>query len=202
MVKKEDYFGRNELPNIDVEGLPFQLFVIGEPVGSMKGVPKHTTCARFIFDTSAMGELFLYVEKPAPSEIKAVQSGKITLGMTKHKGLLFLTWQFGDKDLIMETPYNFHLRGNDFVFQIPKEGQGYGINVILVDSSNGIIKALRMFGTSKEWSDDFRNECLVQQKENFDPVAYDNALQLSYKERDISDLSNIGKTYDIKWKKL
>jgi hypothetical protein len=179
--------------------LPFQLLVIGHSIGPMKQIGG--TYAQFTFNT-AMGQLFAFIERPTVNEIKAIESGKIVLGMTNVGDVFFLNFQFGNRDLTFEVPYHAQLELNKFEFQIPEEGKGYGIQIVLVDSTNGIIKAIRLIGTSKEWSDDFRNAFIGMKKEPFDRGVYDKAVQQVYSKYPIGKLISVGKIFDIKWKKV
>ena len=186
--------------------LPFQLITVGKPI--CDEWVKETNLdayAKFDFYT-VMGQLVMYIDRPTNEEIKVVESGDVKLGMTiiHHSNMpshsvLFLTWQFG-KSLAFETPYNIHLRLEDFEFTIPEEGYGYGIQCILVDSSNGIVEAIRVLGTSKEWTDDFRNINMDQKDKVFNKEIYTKFVDLVYREYSTQDIIKMCKIYDIKWR--
>lgn len=182
-------------------GLPFQMFVIGEPIGKISG----DIGARFDFH-KAVGQLLIYVDNPSAIEIISVQNGSIELGMTRIYGILFLTWRFsiGKKRVLeFETPYSIYLGLGmvDCEFDIPEEGQGYGVQMVLIDNITGIVKAIRIIGTSKEWSDDLRKICEEQRKEVFNIEIYNKFVDMSYREYTTQEIVEMSKKYIIKWKK-
>lgn len=192
-----------------IKEIDMQIFAVGKKVGKEVILPE-TIGAKFDF-YKGTGQLIVCVDNPSGIEINTFKTGNVGMGMIELLDVLFLTWKFyighgSDRKDVMdfETPYNIHLGIGmvDREFVVPDEGEGYGIQIILVDSSTRIVKGIRVIGAPNEWSNDFRKICDKQRYAKFDPNEYNKDIDAVCESFTTQQLVSISKPYTIELYRL
>jgi hypothetical protein len=134
-----------------------------------------------------------------PPEIEDVKKGKIQIGFLMHKEIIFLVAKLGCLDWI-NAPYHVRLSPKYTLQPCENENKGYSLTVCLVESNNGIIKALRLVTMPYKLSKTF-NEYVTRQKFNsrndFNLIEYNNKLENIYSVFKVKDLAKYTKIYTV-----
>ncbi|MDT8718273.1 hypothetical protein IAI10_16520 [Clostridium sp. 19966] len=88
-------------------------------------------------------------------EIKEIQIGKYKFGLTIKEDILFFTCEFGKAINISDVAFHFGLYTDNRAKCLPEsieEGNGLALNVIAVDYTTRITKAIRLIGLPTDMS--------------------------------------------------
>lgn len=125
------------------------------------------------FDMTDEGALMtILLNKPTQEEIKDIKGGKLQFGMFVKNNVIFILSKFGGMQW-MDSPYHVALSPNLNTLGEIEEGQGYGCNIVLADSSTGEIKVLRLIGFSTQFSRKLKSNIELQKKQDLNRVDYD-----------------------------
>lgn len=105
------------------------------------------------------------------------------------EGIIFLLSKFGNLPW-MDAPFHVALARNLTHLQNIEEGQGYGLNSMLIDSSKGEILALRYIGLGTKFSRELKKQIELQDKDDFDAYEYDLKLLRIYNTYPTRDMVN------------
>ena len=158
-----------------------------------EGKTHYAEGCRFDFSGS-IPTLFLLYDRPTSKEIHEIKRGIMSIAFKECEDIIFLFFRFGTSDWI-ETPYSVHL-SEPFEFQEISEGMGLALNIFLVDSSNGILKALRAKGLSTEFSRKLKSAIEIQKNKEFDKNLYFNRIAKIENAYTTVDLMKMGCIYD------
>lgn len=140
-----------------------------------------------IFDFQQGGPiLYLFFNRPTEKEIEAIQKGKFQVGIYCRDEVIFILTKFESMSW-MDAPYSIHL-SQPFEFENITEGKGFGLTTLLVDSSTGILKAIRYSGLSTEFSRKLRNAIENQKSIPWDEKAYNQKINMVYGNYRTDDL--------------
>lgn len=153
-----------------------QKYEIGQTVPSFIG---HSECVQFdINDSGAM--MVVFFNRPTQEEINQFAAGKnFEIRFTQISGVIMITTKIGNLNW-MDAPYNPHLSKNLTTFELPDNNKGLGLTLVLVDSSTGQIKHLRLIGLSEQFTKRLFGAALEQKMQDFDAVAYQSAIARIY----------------------
>lgn len=106
---------------------------------------------RLEFDGAFM--LTCAFDRPTAKEKKAFKSGVPQFDLVVVNGIIFFLSRFGTLNW-MDSPFNIHLYPANRILQLKKPGptQGYGLHVMLIDSSTGILVHQRLIGLEHDLS--------------------------------------------------
>lgn len=134
---------------------------VGEPYEEgIKALPEQVA---FTFNSS--GGLLLYIfHNPTPAEIKDVKKGNIKLGILEKAGQMYILSKFGD---LRWEDASFHVRlTKPFRIEgIEHDNEGYLLQIVLIDASNGIVKVIRAVSMPNNMSK-ILYQLIEKQKEN------------------------------------
>lgn len=151
-------------------------------------IPKQDQCK---FDmTDSGGVIVLFYTNPSEKEVDNIKQGEMSVALTEKSGILFFLAKFGSLPWI-DMPYHRQLSPNLTILPVVPEGQGYLVNVVLVDIKTGKVKALRAVGLPTRFSKTFKK--LVESQnaiyENYNGVL--NSIYSDYTTDNLLKLSAI-----------
>lgn len=145
---------------------------VGKPY--KEGVTRYNQGIKFDF-TQAGGNLYLFLNKPAMSEIESIKNGKLQVGFCTRGEAIFMLFKFKGMEW-MDAPYTVHLSKKLESLEQLDIGMGYSLMIHLVDASNGILKVLRLVGMSTSFSSKLRKALMQQQQMSFNNARYDACI--------------------------
>jgi hypothetical protein len=150
-----------------------------------EGKTQYSEGTRFDFRQDG-AVLILFFDRPTSQEIEQIKTGRFEIGFFEKDEIIFMLSRLGSMNYI-DAPYSVHL-SKPFSFDELREGMGFGLNIFLVDASNGILKALRYIGLSTDFSCRLQKAIVGQKTMKFDRRAYDMKLQHIYANYSTNDL--------------
>ncbi len=162
---------------------------VGEVLPGIKGTGDSV---RFGMGDSG-AELLVCFGSPTEKEIAAIKEGPVQFGMFTKENVIFILAKFGTMPW-MDAPFHVGLAKGLTHLQDVEQGMGYGCTIILVDSSTGIVKALRYVGLSTEFSKRLKNNIEEQMNDVFDVAEYDAKLSRimgTYSTKDMVRFSEV-----------
>jgi hypothetical protein len=149
------------------------------------------------FDFTQSGPiLFLFFNRPTQKEVESVKTGKFEYGLYVKDEVIFLFFKFQGLEW-MDAPYTVHL-SEQFEFEEVEDGKGFALNIFLIDSSTGILEAIRLCGLSTKFSLEFQNAVQIQRNIPFDKTTYEKKINMVYGNYATSDLVQRANIYRIK----
>ena len=105
------------------------------------------------FDIDNSGATMLvFFQDPTREEIDQFSSGKnFEIRFTEIYKVIMITAKIGNLNW-MDAPYTPHLSKNLTKFELPNEGQGLGMLLVLVDAVKGEIKYMKIMGLSERFT--------------------------------------------------
>jgi hypothetical protein len=128
-------------------------------------------------------ELRVFLVRPTPKEVAAVESGPVEFGMFAEPEGLFLVSRFGRfGSLSFDTSYQWHrVDPDERVPPPPHEETSPALrallSIIFVDASTGLVRALRAVTYSPEFSRAIHRAIADQAATPFDALAHDRWAQ-------------------------
>jgi len=101
--------------------------------------------------TDGGGILLIKFNSPTSKEVDQIKNGKIRYSISYLNNVIYILWKFGSLEYL-ETPYSFSASKNLTELQEPIDSSGYAVNMILADSSDGEIKAIKLLSLSNRAS--------------------------------------------------
>jgi len=149
----------------------------------MKGYPKGS-----FFNLSQKGyRLLICLDKPTLEEIRGIIEGEIEFLLVVEKDIIDLVYRIGDDASGMpwsDSPYNWHLNPVETRWEPEffSDGSKIYFDILLVDSSTGILKAHRAIMFSPEFTSVLFNAILAQIKMPFDKNEYFDHVDTLYRK--------------------
>jgi|SRR5579875_3419530 len=115
--------------------------------------------------------LYYFMSNITPTEAEGFKRGKYKFALTLMSDILFFLSEFKPGLNLSDTPFHFGLYKDNRIEYLPKEiaeGEGLSLQIVAVDSTTGIVKALRMIGLSTKFSQKLIDICIEQSKQNVD----------------------------------
>lgn len=166
-------------------------YEVGQAVDSFKN---HSEGVQFdISDDGAT--MLVFFESPTTEEIEQFKSGKaFEIRFTELYGVIMITVKIGNLNW-MDAPYTPHLSPNLTRFQIPNEGQGLGLTLILIDAVTGEVKNLRFLGLSERFTRQLFGTVMEQKMKDFDKIKYNNDIKRIFSSYQTNQIVKLSKDY-------
>lgn len=161
---------------------------IGQPTTLTAGMSEGV-----YFTIDASGPMMIFnLSNPRPDEVKSFQAGQpAEFRLSRVAGILFILAKVGSVAWA-EAPYAAQLEPNVYLDSVP-EGQGYGLQLILVDRATSIVRGLRLVGLPTKFSRALLSEIMddvgkpTTQLEHFSAV---NKVFATYNTKDLLKFSS------------
>lgn len=166
-------------------------YEVGQVVDNFK---HHSEGMHFdIFDDGAT--ILLFFQNPTEDEIEQFKSGtNFEIRFTELYGVIMITAKIGNLNW-MDAPYTPHLSKNLTKFQLPNEGQGLGLTLILVDTVTAEIKHIRLLGLSEKFTKRLFGVALEHKTNPFNKSEYDNSVGRIFSTYQTSQIVKMSKYY-------
>lgn len=164
---------------------------IGQVIYSFKN---HQECVQFdISDDGAT--MFVFFENPTLEELNQFKSGKIfEIRFAELYGVIMITAKIGNLNW-MDAPYNPHLSKNLTKFELSNANKGLGLTLVLVDTSTGKIKHMRLLGLSERFTKQLFWIAMEQKMGYFDMIEYNKSINRIYSMYSTEEIVKISKNY-------
>lgn len=148
------------------------------------------------FDINDNGATMLvFFQNPTEEEIEQFKSGNnFEIRFTELYDVIMITVKIGNLNW-MDAPYSPHLSKNLKKFQIPNEGQGLALTLVLVDSATGEIKNLRLLSLSERFTRRFLGTIMEQKTKEFDEYKYNNSINKIFTTYQTNQIVKLSKEY-------
>lgn len=163
-------------------------YKVGDKIDSFIGRPDG--CVFDLDDSGAV--MFVFFANPTEHEI-AQFSGNFELRFTKLQNIIMFCNKIGKLNW-MDSPYTPHLSPNLHQLPIPKDNEGIGLLLSLVDTTTGCIKTLRQLGLSTGFSRELLSAVANCSEQSFNRSEYVRTLNSIYARYDTKALVKISKT--------
>lgn len=131
-----------------------------------------------IADDGAIMQVFF--NGPTQDEISQFNAGKkFELRFAEIYGVMMLTVKIGNLNW-MDATYSPHLSKNLTKFELPSKGMGLNLTLMLIDSSTGKIKHIRLLGLSENFTRKLFGVAMEQMMKEFDHSKYLQAINKIY----------------------
>jgi hypothetical protein len=132
--------------------------------------------------------LHYFYENPTRAEIASIQRGPARFGLFLHDPVIFLLHQFGEMPW-NDAPYSWWLVSREHR-RIPEltEGEHAFLRVALVDTTTGIVAALRALTFSVEFTRRLHEEILRQSESPWSSCRHDAVIESVYSRFTTQDL--------------
>lgn len=132
--------------------------------------------------------LYMFFKRPLPEEEAQIAADKLfKITFTDYKGVGFFGVKFGNLPW-GDCAFSPNLYKDTPVFEELKNGKGYALNIVLIDTETGTLKALRQIGLGNNFSRLFRDWCLESLKRQMSRSWYDKTVDECYEEYDVKQL--------------
>ena len=161
------------------------VIAIGEPYDrSIKEWPEGT---HYNFD-SAGHWLHYFFSNPSDVEKSSLQQGPAVFGIYIQGPVIFLLHKFGDMPW-NDSPYTFWLVREEYrsLPDINYRDHAF-LRTVLIDTSTGIVEALRALTFSAEFTRRLHEEIVLQSMKPWDPGFYDSVIKATYSNFSTFDL--------------
>lgn len=166
-------------------------YEVGQAVDSFKS---HAEGVYFDIDDSG-ATMLVFFQNPTAEEVKQFMSGKgFEIRFTELYGVIMITVKIGNLNW-MDVPYSPHLSKNLEKFQIPNEGQGLGLTLILIDTTTGEVKHLRLLGLSERFTRRLLGAVMEEKTRDFDKAEYNNSINKIFSTYRTSQIVKLSKDY-------
>lgn len=172
-------------------GVEVHKYEIGQVIDNFK---HHQECVKFdISDDGAT--MFVFFQSPTEQEIEQFKSGKnFELRFTELYKVIMLTVKIGNLNW-MDAPYSPHLSRQLTKFQLPGEGQGVVLTLMLIDAITGEIKHIRLLGLSERFTKQLFRIVMEQKSSNFDLIEYNKSLNKIYSTYSTNQIVKMSRDY-------
>ena len=151
---------------------------VGQPL--IPGQTVYPQSTRFEY-TSTGPMLIICMPALTRREIEAARKGRVELALYDHPPVIFVLCKIEGLLDWSDCPFSVRLCKDEIDLSLPiEEGKGLGLQIVLVESTTGIVKALRLVGTSTEFARELRAAMVKQTIRPFSPDEYDRAIAEVY----------------------
>lgn len=169
------------------------LYTVGKPYSSRTRWPE---LAQYNY-RGGDHELVLFLNNSTPSEIRDVGKGEAQFALYVERSLIIMLYKFGKSIPWSDAPFSIHLVPADQrILPPPVTGDYDGalLHILLVDASNGILKAMRALSLSAEFTTALHHAITEQAKMPFSQAAYNkelNGLYAGYSSDELAQMAPI-----------
>jgi hypothetical protein len=181
MIEKELKVKHTELGIIAV-GQPYDPDVKAFPEG-----------CHYSYDVSGHWLHYLY-QTPTQVEIESIQKGAADFGLYVRGPLLFLLHRFG-RMAWNDSSFSWWLVSEEYR-EVPEESPGHAlVKTILVDTSNGIVRAIRACTFSEEFTAYLHQAIRTQAERPWSKAEHERAVRHVYSRHSTMDLVAMGEIF-------
>lgn len=163
-------------------------YVVGDKIEKYVGMND----SQFFDIDDESATLLVCFNHPDKEEVEQFKSEKsFEIRFIQLKNVIMITTKIGNLNW-MDAPYTPHLSKNLSKIPIVNNGQGLALTLVLVDSSNGEVKAIRLIGLSTKFSQKLLGRIMEEKVKSFDLPEYDlslNNIFMSYSTKEIVKMS-------------
>ena len=145
-----------------------------------------------IFDVKGEEALLLALfDNPYPQEVADYRKGGIKLKVVAVNDIIFFISKLGDSPW-MESPFNVHFVHD---YNLP-DNKSIGLNILLVDATNGLVKASRWVSLDLKFSRELTK--MIKHQQGVSLLNYDallNEVSSMLKTADLITLDGIESNY-------
>lgn len=163
----------------------FEFFNVGQSRSEWRGLKDG-----YIMEYNNISGLILYMffKHPLPEEEAQIAADKLfKITFTDYKGVGFFGVKFGNLPW-GDCAFSPNLYKDTPAFEELKNGKGYALNIVFIDTETGTLKALRQIGLGNNFSRLFRDWCLESLKRQMSKNWYDKTVDECYEEYDVKQL--------------
>lgn len=166
-------------------------YEVGQIVENFK---YHQECVQFdLADDGAI--MLVFFKSPTQSEIEQFKSGKnFEIRFTEIYDVIMITAKIGNLNW-MDAPYSPHLSKRLTKIELPNDGEGLGLTLILVDAATGEIKHIRFLGLSERFTKRLFGTVMEQKTSEFSIDKYNNAINRIYSTYPTTQIVKMSKDY-------
>lgn len=159
------------------------LLATGDRIEKYRGV-----CDGVMFDMADDGgTLLVLFRNPSAEETEQIKKGKLRFGLYIKEGIIFMLSKFGSLAWT-DAPYHAALSKKLTRMENLAPSKGYGVVIVLIDTANGEVKALRQVGLGTEYSKKLREAIEKQRTELFSAGEYNRKLNETYTNYSTEDM--------------
>lgn len=149
-----------------------------------------------LFDVDDGGAtLLVFFDRPTKDEIEQFRTGRnFEVRFCQLRNIIMITSKIGNLNW-MDAPYTPHLSKNLSKFPIVSEGQGLSLTLILIDSSNGEIKSMKLIGLSTKFSQELIAAIMEEKVKSFDLSEYNSSLNRVFTTYTTKEIVKMSKCY-------
>lgn len=140
--------------------------------------------------------MLVFFKNPTQEEIDQFSSGKnFEIRFTELYKVIMMTAKIGSLNW-MDAPYTPHLSKNLTKFELPNEGQGLGLLLVLVDAAKGEIKHMKLMGLSERFTKRLFGTVMERKMDDsFDVNEYNRTLSRIYSTYTTSQIVKLSRDY-------
>lgn len=168
-----------------------EIYEVGQVVDKFKGRPDEVH-----FDLADDGAtLIIFFSSPTEKEVEQFSAGKkFEIRFLEMHNQIILTTKIGDLQW-MDAPYSPHLSQHLTRLSTPDDNTGLGLTLMLVDSTTGMIKSLRLIGLSPKFTKDFFRTVNQNKSKPFNKAEYDVTLNRIFAAYSTNQLAKMSMSY-------
>ncbi|HWR38790.1 MAG TPA: hypothetical protein VN611_04780 [Patescibacteria group bacterium] len=158
-----------------------------EQVGTRYGTEPGSLPTESVYRFDQRGHrLILMEEKPAADRLREVESGAVELGFYEDGPVIFFLFRFGESKW-KETPFSWHLTPRKQQAH-PDEVADDQVRILLVDSTDGLIRVVRMLLPSEDFCRRLRQALTKQATGSFNGQSYAKHLNSVWNQLSVEDM--------------
>lgn len=149
-----------------------------------------------VFDLDDAGAtLLVFFANPKEEEKEQFKTGKnFEIRFTELYKVIMMTVKIGNLNW-MDAPYSPHLSKNLTKFELPRENQGLGLTIMLIDAATGEIKHIRLLGLSEHFTKKLFGAVMEQKMSDFDKAEYAGNINRIFSAYSTKDIVKMSKDY-------
>lgn len=130
------------------------------------------------FEYSESGPmLIICMPELTEREVEAARKGRVELALYEHPPVIFVLHKIDGLLGWSDSPFSVRLCRQEIDLTAPiEDGQGLGLQIVLVESTTGVVRALRLVGTSTEFARELRSAMVRQTIRPFSSEEYDRTI--------------------------
>jgi len=130
-------------------------------------------------------ELALFFASPSGREVDIMSRGEAEFGLLVRGSVMFFLYRFGSGGEIdwSDVPFSIHRVPKEERASMPKAaapGERGRLNVVLIDASSGLVRALRRVSLSAAFTSQLHDAIRAQAASPYDPAVYSGDLSAAY----------------------
>ena len=143
------------------------------------------------FDIGASATLLYCFDRPTPTEVEAMKSGKsFEIRFVTINGIIWILSKCGSLEWT-DAPYNPHLSKDIPTPSSISDGSGLGLTLVMLDSRDAVAKSIRFIGLGTEFSRKILQEALTVRNEGVTMAQADMSIAMTMQQYSTSQLVKI-----------